>query len=60
MSPPVTVTEPRPGILGRPPERETRDWMAGVVRHEVDDWPPPAWLALMAEGGLDRREAPGY
>ena len=59
MSPPVAVIESRPGILGRLPERKTRDWAAVVARHKGDDWPPPAWLALMVEGGHDHYEAPG-
>ena len=58
MRRPVAVIEPRPGIFGRPSERETQDWTAVVVRHEGDDWPPPAWLALMAGGGTGHREAP--
>ncbi len=59
MSPPGVVIEPRPGTLGRLPKRETRDWAAVVARHKRDDWPPPAWLAVMAGGGDDPYEAPG-
>ena len=59
MNPPVAVIEPRPGALGRLPERETRDWATVVARHKGDDWPPPAWLAVVAEGGDDPYEAPG-
>lgn len=48
MSPPMAVMEPRP--LGHLPERETRDWAAIVAQHTRDDWPLPAWLAVVAEG----------
>ena len=47
MSPPAAVIEPRSRILGRLPQRKTRDW------------PPPEWLPVMAEGANDPREVPG-
>ena len=59
MRPPAAPTEPRAGVLGRLPEKETRDWTAVVARHKNDDWPPPAWLAAMAQGGDGSCEAPG-
>jgi hypothetical protein len=59
MSPPAAVIEPRSRILGRLPQRKTRDWAAVVARHARDDWPPPEWLPVMAEGANDPREVPG-
>ena len=59
MSPPAVVVEPRSRILGRLPQRETRDWAAVVARYTRDDWPPPEWLAVAADGGNDPYEAPG-
>jgi hypothetical protein len=53
------VIEPRSRILGRLPQRKTRDWAAVVARHAGDDWPPPEWLPVMAEGANDPREVPG-
>ncbi len=49
MSPWVAVIESRPGIFGRLPQRERRDWAAVVARHTRDDWPPPGWLARTME-----------
>ena len=59
MSPPSAVIEPRSRILGRLPRREARDWAAVVARHARDDWPPPEWLPVTAEGANDSREVPG-
>lgn len=59
MSPPVAVVGARPGTLGRLPRREMRDWADVVARHTRDDWPPPAWLAMMAGCGNGPYEAPG-
>jgi hypothetical protein len=59
MSPPAAVIEPRSRILGRLPRREARYWAAVVARYTRDDWPPPEWLPVMAEGANDPREVPG-
>ena len=60
MSPPAAVIEPRSRTLGRLPQREARGcWAAVVARHARDDWPPPEWLPVMAEGANDSREVPG-
>ena len=59
MSPPAAVVGSRSRILGRLPQRETRDWAAVVARYTRDDWPPPEWLAVTAVGGNDPYEAPG-
>ena len=48
MSPTAAVVGSRSRILGRLPQRETRDWAAVVARHARDDWPPPEWLPVMA------------
>jgi hypothetical protein len=60
VSPPVAATGSRSGALGRLPRPEAWGcWAAVVARHAGDDWPPPEWLPVMAEGGSDPREAPG-
>jgi hypothetical protein len=59
MSPAAAVVGSRSRILGRLPRRETREWATVVARYTRDDWPPPEWLPVMAEGGSDPREAPG-
>ena len=53
MSPPVAVVGSRSRILGRLPQPETRDWAAVVARYTRDDWPPPGWLPVTAEGAND-------
>ena len=60
MSPPVAATGSRSGALGRLlPQREARScWAAVVARHARDDWPPPEWPALTAEGASDPHETP--
>ena len=59
MSPPVAATGSRSGTLGRLQQREARGcWAAIVARHARDDWPPPEWLAVTAEGDNDPHEAP--
>jgi hypothetical protein len=59
VSPPVAATGTRSGARGRLPQREGRGcWAAVVARHARDDWPPPEWLAVTAEGGSDPHEAP--
>ena len=59
MSPTAAVVGSRSRILGRLPQRETRDWAAVVARYARDDWPPLEWLPVMAEGANDPREVPG-
>ena len=48
------------GAFGRLTQQEARGgcWAAVVARHARDDWPPPEWLAVTAEGGSDPHEAP--
>ncbi len=59
MSPPVAATGSRSGALGRQPQQEAGgSWAAVVARHARDDWPPPDWPALTAEGASDPHEAP--
>ena len=57
MSHPAAVVGSR--ILRRLPRPETREWAAVVARYIRDDWPPPEWLAVAADGGNDPYEAPG-
>ncbi len=60
MSPSAPAMEARLKV-GRPPEREKRDWLVVVAQHTRDDWPPPAWLAwaMVANGGDGCHETPG-
>ena len=58
MSPPVAATGPRSGAFGHLLQREARNWGAVVARHARDDWPPPEWLSVTAEGESDPHEAP--
>ena len=48
----------RSRILGRLPGPESREWAAVVARYTRDDWPPPGWLPVMAEGANVPHEAP--
>ena len=58
MSSPVAATGSRSGALGRQPQQEAGgSWAAVVARHTRDDWPPPEWPALTAEGASDPHEA---
>jgi hypothetical protein len=58
VSPPVAATGSRSGALGRQPQQEAGgSWAAVVARHARDDWPPPEWPALTAEGASDPHEA---
>jgi hypothetical protein len=59
VSPPVAATGSRSGALGRHPQQEAVGcWAAVVARHARDDWPPPEWPAVTAEGGSDPHDAP--
>jgi hypothetical protein len=59
VSLPVAAAESRSGALGRQPQQEAEGcWAAVVARHARDDWPPPEWPAVTAEGASDPHDAP--
>jgi hypothetical protein len=58
MSPAAAGVGSRSRILGRLPQHESSDWAAVVVRYTREDWPPPEWLPVMAEGANEPYEAP--
>ena len=58
MSFAASVVGSRSRILGRLPRRETGNWATVVARYTTDDWPPPEWLPVIAEGANYPHEAP--